>query len=145
MPALVLANSGGIDYYSASSLKAKAETMAAKATPDSHTAIVTPFVKYGNDYTLLVYRNADGLAELHEHESDLYMVLDGEATLVSGGRMLNRKQKSAGEFLGSGIADGQSQVLRKGDIVHISPNLPHQLKIKPGQTFSYFVQKVKEQ
>jgi mannose-6-phosphate isomerase-like protein (cupin superfamily) len=144
---LLPANSGrdGVDYYSATDLQAKAKTMAANTKTVTHTAVVNPMVKYGNDYTLLVYRNADGLAELHEHESDLYLVVDGEATLVSGGTMIDRKVKSEGEYTASGIQGGQSQVLRKGDVVHISPNLPHQLKVKPGQSFSYFVQKVKEQ
>ena len=135
----------GVDYYSASDLQAKARTMGSSTKADSNTPTVNPLVKYGNDYTLLVYRNADGQAELHEHESDLYMVVDGEATLVSGGTMLDRKPKTAGEFVGSGISNGQTQKLRKGDVVHIAPNVPHQLKVSSGQTFSYFVQKVKEQ
>ncbi len=119
--------------------------MGANAKAQSSNPVVNPLLKYGNDYTLLVYRNADGQAELHEHESDLYMVVDGEATLVSGGSMVDRTSQSPGEFRGSGISNGESQTLRKGDVVHIAPNIPHQLKVKPGQTFSYFVQKVKEQ
>ena len=140
-----LANSQGIDYYSAADLQAKAKAMGAKENTISNTPVVNPLAKNINDYTLLVYRNADGQAELHEHESDLYLVVEGEAMLVSGGTMLDRKVKSPGEFTGSGIANGQSQTLRKGDVVHIAPNLPHQLKVKSGQSFSYFVEKVKEQ
>jgi len=139
-----LASTQGIDYYSVSDLQAKAKTMGKKVKTISNTPVVNPLVKYVNDYTLFVYRNADGQAELHEHESDLYMVVDGEATLVSGGTILDRKVKSPGEFTGSGISDGQSQTLRKGDVVHIAPNLPHQLKVKSGQSFSYLVEKVKE-
>ena len=142
---LAFAGTQGVDYYSASELQGKAKEMGANAKSNSNTPVVNPLLKYGNDYTLLVYRNADGQAELHEHESDLYMVVDGEATLVSGGTMLEKKGKSAGEFVGSGISNGQSQALKKGDVVHIAPNIPHQLKVKSGQTFSYFVQKVKEQ
>ena len=140
-----LAATQGVDYYSASGLQEKAKAMGANAKAQSSNPVVNPLLKYGNDYTLLVYRNADGQAELHEHESDLYMVVDGEATLVSGGSMVDRTSQSPGEFRGSGISNGESQTLRKGDVVHIAPNIPHQLKVKPGQTFSYFVQKVKEQ
>ena len=146
LPGFLLADStGGVDFYPASDLQAIAQKLAAKTAPNTHAATVNPLVKYGNDYTIFAYRNADGLAELHEHESDLYVVIDGTATLVSGGAMLDRKEKSPGEYTGSGISNGQSRVLRKGDVVHISPNLPHQLKVKSGDTFSYFVQKVKEQ
>jgi quercetin dioxygenase-like cupin family protein len=43
---------------------------------------------------------------------------------------------------GTGIEGGQSQKLGVGDIVHIAPNTPHQLKLAPGKTFTYFVVKV---
>jgi mannose-6-phosphate isomerase-like protein (cupin superfamily) len=142
-PLLIFASPNGVDYYSAADLQAKAKASAERAKPDTHSAIVTPLLKYRDDYTLFAFRNADGQAELHEHESDLYLVVDGEATLVTGGEMLNRTQKAPGEFIGSGISHGESHVLRKGDVVHIAPNVPHQLKLKPGQTFSYFVEKVK--
>ena len=138
------AATAGVDYYSTSDLQAKAKTMAASAKAESTAPVVNPLLKYSNDYTLFVYRHANGQAELHEQESDLYLVVDGEATLVSGGNMLDKKVKSPGEFTGSGISNGQSQLLRKGDVVHISPNIPHQLKVKSGETFTYFVQKVKE-
>ncbi len=145
VPILGWAATQGVDYYSASGLQDKAKAMGANAKPSSSTPVVNQLSRYGNDYTLLVYRNSDGQAELHEHESDLYMVVDGEATLVSGGSMLHRTSASPGEFRGTGISNGESQTLRKGDVVHIAPKIPHQLKVKPGQTFSYFVQKVKEQ
>lgn len=141
----VVGTSTGIDYYSASDLQTKVKTLRDKTQNITHAAVTNPLVRYGNDYTLLAYRNADGLPELHEHESDLYMVVEGEATLVSGGQMLDRKMKSVGEFTGSAIVNGESQLLRKGDVVHIAPNIPHQLKVKAGQNFSYFIQKVKEQ
>jgi mannose-6-phosphate isomerase-like protein (cupin superfamily) len=136
--------STGVDYYSASSLKGEAGKLAAKTKPGSNSPTVNPVAKYPHDYTLLVYRNANGSAEMHEHESDLYVVLDGEATLMSGGKMEQQHTKSEGEYLGTGISGGHAQKLTKGDIVHISPNIPHQLLIEQGNTFSYFVVKVKE-
>jgi mannose-6-phosphate isomerase-like protein (cupin superfamily) len=138
------ANAGSVDYYSAGELQSKSNAMAANTHGVVHTAVVTPLAKYGNDYTLLIYRNADGLAEMHEHESDLYVVVDGEATLISGGTLVERKVKSAGEFTASGIHNGKSQVLKKGDVVHIAPNIPHQILVKSGGSVSYFVEKVKE-
>ena len=144
VPLLSLAATQGVDYYSSSDLQTKAKQLRAKAEPNSHTPTVSPLLKYQNDYTLLVYRKSDGQAELHESESDLYLVVDGQATLVRGGTMMNRATKSDGEYTGSGISGGQSQILRKGDVVHIAPNIPHQLRVESGQTFTYFVQKVKE-
>lgn len=136
--------STGVDYYSATDLKSAAEKLSAHAKSNSNSPSVDRLAQYARDYTLLVYRNASGEAEMHEHESDLYVVLDGEATLKSGGKMEQQRTKSEGEYLGTGISGGHSQKLAKGDVVHISPNIPHQVVIEPGHTFSYFVVKVKE-
>ena len=134
----------GVDYYSAANLRGAAQKEAARTKAGSNSPTAEPLAKYSHDYTLLVYRNASGSAEMHEHESDLYLVLDGEATLESGGKMVGQHTKSEGEYLGTGISGGHAQKLAKGDVVHISPNIPHQLLIEPGHTFSYFVLKVKE-
>jgi mannose-6-phosphate isomerase-like protein (cupin superfamily) len=136
--------STGVDYYSAASLTGAAGKLAAKTKAGSNTPTVDPLAQYPHDYTLVVYRNASGSAEMHEHESDLYVVLAGEATLMSGGKMTQQHTKSEGEYLGTGISGGHAQKLGKGDVVHIPPSLPHQLLIEPGHTFSYFVVKVKE-
>lgn len=134
----------GVDYYSAADLQNAAQKLSAHAKSNSNSPSVDQLAKYARDYTLVVYRNASGSAEMHEHESDLYVVLDGEATLESGGKLMHQSTKSEGEFLGTGIWGGRSQRLNKGDVVHISPNIPHRLVIEAGHTFAYFVVKVKE-
>jgi hypothetical protein len=70
------------------------------------------------------------------------MVVEGEATLITGGKMVNSKTESPGELRGTGIEGGQSQKLAAGDVVHIAANTPHQLTLAPGKTFTYFVVKV---
>jgi mannose-6-phosphate isomerase-like protein (cupin superfamily) len=134
----------GVDYYSAAQLKHDSEKLAANAKPKSADPAVEQLAKYSSDHSLIVYRNNSGTAEMHAHESDLYLVLDGEATLMSGGKMVGQHTKSEGEFLAASITGGHSQKLSKGDVVHISPNIPHQILLQPGHTFSYFVLKVKE-
>jgi mannose-6-phosphate isomerase-like protein (cupin superfamily) len=136
--------STGVDYYSAAQLKHHSERLGASAKPKSADPVVEQLAKYSNDHSLIVYRNASGTAEMHAHESDLYFVIDGEATLMSGGKMAGQHTKSEGEFLGTGITGGHSQKLAKGDVVHIAPNIPHQILLEPGKAFSYFVLKVKE-
>lgn len=143
-PLVLHAAENGVQYYSASDLKSQAKMLAGKTPLNSHVAAVEPLMQYKNDHTALIYRDADGLAELHENESDLYFVVGGEGTIVTGGTILDRKQKSVGEFTGSGISGGHSQPLKTGDVVHIAPDVPHEIKVKPGMTLSYFVQKVKE-
>jgi mannose-6-phosphate isomerase-like protein (cupin superfamily) len=100
--------------------------------------------KYSTDYSMLAYRTQSGKAELHEKFADFYVVVAGDATLVSGGQMVNGKTTAPGEVRGDSIQGGQESKLKKGDIVHIPANIPHQLTLAKGDTFQYFIVKVQE-
>lgn len=93
---------------------------------------------------MLTVRNASGGAEVHEHYADIFFVVDGEATLTSGGTVVDPKTTAPGEIRGNSVSGGVQQKLGKGDVIHISPNTPHQLTIAKGKSFTYFVVKVKE-
>jgi mannose-6-phosphate isomerase-like protein (cupin superfamily) len=100
--------------------------------------------KYSTDYSMLAFRTQSGKAELHEKFADFYVVVEGKATLVSGGTMVNGKSTGPGEVRGDSIQDGKETKLKKGDIVHIPANIPHQLMLTKGDTFQYFIVKVQE-
>ncbi len=100
--------------------------------------------KYSTDYSMLAFRSQSGKAELHEKFADFYVVVDGKATLVSGGKMVNGKTTALGEVRGDSIEGGKETKLKKGDIVHIPANIPHQLTLSKGDTFQYFIVKVQE-
>ena len=53
--------------------------------------------KYPDHYTMLAFREKDGQAELHKEEADVMFVLDGNATLVTGGSILNPQTTGPGE------------------------------------------------
>lgn len=97
---------------------------------------------YGNHTFEIVYREASGESEVHETKSDFFIVQGGAATLVLGGEMVNGKSATPGEIRGTSIKGGERRKLTVGDVVHISPKLPHQLLIEPGQNFTYAVIKV---
>ena len=71
-------------------------------------------------------------------------MVDGKATLVSGGQMVNGAPTAPGEVRGDSVTDGKETKLKKGDIVHIPANIPHQLMLAKGDTFQYFIIKVQE-
>ena len=100
--------------------------------------------KYSTDYTMLAFRSQSGKAELHEKFADFFVVVDGNATLVSGGHILNGAPSAPGEVRGDSVQDGKEMKLKKGDIVHIPANIPHQLVLAKGDTFQYFIIKVQE-
>ncbi len=100
--------------------------------------------KYATDYSMLAFRKQSGKAELHEKFADFYVVVAGNATLVSGGKMVNGATTGPGEVRGDSIAGGKETKLKKGDIVHIPADIPHQLLLTKGDTFQYFIVKVQE-
>src|ERR1035438_1866454 len=53
--------------------------------------------EYAQHATMLSFRARDGVAELHENFADLFFVLDGRATLVTGGTVVGAEMVGAGE------------------------------------------------
>ena len=97
---------------------------------------------YQNHLLGVSHREGDGSAELHETQVDIWIVESGEATLVLGGTIVEPKTVKPHEVRGSSIEGGATKQLTPGDIVHIPANVPHQLKIAAGKTFTYTVIKV---
>ena len=56
-------------------------------------------------------REKAGLAEVHEHETDILRVLAGTARLVTGGRLVDAKETAPGELRGASIANGEARDL----------------------------------
>ena len=130
------------DQYSPADLMAMEKSLEQKA--DASGLATETLKKYASDYTMLAFRSKSGKAELHEKFADFYFVVGGEATLVSGGHIVNSSTTAPGEVRGDSVQDGKETKLKKGDIVHIPANIPHQLVLAKGATFQYFIVKVQE-
>jgi uncharacterized protein YjlB len=87
------------------------------------------------------HRGENGRVELHEKETDVFYIVDGEATFVTGGKMLGGKVTSPHQWQGSEIQGGQTYHLAKGDVMVIPAGIPHWFKEVP-HSVSYFVVKV---
>ncbi|HSD62099.1 MAG TPA: heme-binding protein [Burkholderiales bacterium] len=85
-------------------------------------------------------REKPGLVEVHEHETDVVYVLEGTATLVTGGRPVDPKVIAPGEIRAPDVVGGEIRKLAKGDVVVIPPNTPHWFK-EASNPFLYFVVK----
>ncbi|MGA9813662.1 MAG: hypothetical protein WBQ64_12830 [Terriglobales bacterium] len=97
---------------------------------------------YGNHLIGISHREGDGSAELHQTQTDIMIVDNGEATLVVGGTIVAPKTIRPHEIRGSSIEGGEIKHIGPGDIVHIPANVAHELKIKSGSKFTYTVIKV---
>jgi len=86
------------------------------------------------------HRDKAGNVEVHDKETDIFYVTDGEATFVTGGKMIGGKQTKAGQWLGTNIEGGETHNLSKGDVMVIPAGMPHWFQKVPG-TISYYVVK----
>lgn len=129
-------------YYSAAQLQQMGQKLGTKLNGARFAS--DSLEKYPHSYTMLAHREGTGSAEVHEREADLFLVVAGDATLVTGGKMVKPHTQKAGEIRAESIEGGQRQKLSAGDVVHIAPNVPHQLLIEAGKPFTYFVMKVSD-
>src|SRR5688500_5015366 len=62
-------------------------------------------------------KRENDLHEVHDGSDDVYYVLDGEATLLLGGSLIEPNQVSPGEWRSKNASGGQKVTIRKGDLV----------------------------
>jgi uncharacterized protein GlcG (DUF336 family) len=77
-------------------------------------------------------REGPGAPELHASEVDVMRVVEGSATVVTGG-----------EIRGDRIEGGEAQVVSEGDVLAIPSGVPHQF-VEVSNPFLYLVVKVEE-
>jgi mannose-6-phosphate isomerase-like protein (cupin superfamily) len=73
----------------------------------------------------LEYRASVGPAAVHEKEAEIFYVIDGSATLTTGGKLTNESRTNKENLTGSGIEGGTSRTISKGDFVIVPENTPH--------------------
>jgi quercetin dioxygenase-like cupin family protein len=100
--------------------------------------------EYAEHSTMLLVRRRSGDAEVHEGFANLFFVLEGRATLVTGGTVHKARTTSAGEMRGESIEDGARQALRAGDVVHVAAGLAHQMLIEGENSITCLVVKIKQ-
>lgn len=99
----------------------------------NHEKVTAAFVKGGRlieDESLIVIANrgVQRGAEIHAKTNHVFIIVDGEADFVTGGKMIEPKEISPGQIRGSGIDGGQVHRLTKGDVITIPAGTPHQWK-----------------
>jgi mannose-6-phosphate isomerase-like protein (cupin superfamily) len=101
----------------------------------------SPLVESGTYKVITGRRDRDGQAEVHARDTDIMYVLEGTATLVTGGQVVDGKSTATGEIRGNAITGGDAQPLVKGDVIIVPKGIPHLFKdVKP--PFLYYVVKV---
>lgn len=87
------------------------------------------------------HRDKAGQVEVHDRETDVLYILEGEATFVYGGKMVGGKTSRPEQWLGTDITGGETHHVGKGDVFVIPAGVPHWFKEVP-KSISYYVVKV---
>ena len=94
------------------------------------------------DFTVsVIKRTGPGQVEIHEHETDIFYITDGDATFMTGGTIVGGKQTAPGQTRGTDLRGGQTVRLKKGDVITIPAGVPHWFK-EVSPSISYLTVKV---
>ena len=117
-PAKLFAGSADVTAMIA---KAKAERK-----PDQAN-FVQPIVQLAPYNANLEYRAAgvNAPASVHEREAEMFLVVEGSGTLVTGGTLRDEKRTNAENLTGSAIEGGTPRRVAKGDWVMVPEKTAH--------------------
>ena len=102
-----------------------------------------PLIEVGDYKIHASRREGPGMAEIHTRDTDIAYVLQGSATLVTGGTAVDVKPTGPEELRGSSIRGGDTRRLEPGDVVVIPNGTPHWFKDVEAP-FLYYVVKVRQ-
>jgi mannose-6-phosphate isomerase-like protein (cupin superfamily) len=109
--------------------------LAAKAKSErkeGQALVAQPILQLAPYNVSLEYRVAVANAAVHEREAELFYVLDGSATIVTGGKLAEEKRTNAENLSGAGITGGTSRHVAKGDFIMVPENTPHWFSVIDG-------------
>lgn len=132
-----------LDHWSPAILLERAAYLRKLATHSDGSASET-LKEYPRHFTMLSFRSRDGQAELHENFADVFFVLEGRATLVTGGSLSGAETIGPGEMRGVSVEGGARQELRAGDVAHVPAGVPHQMLVPGEKTVTCFMVKIQE-
>jgi mannose-6-phosphate isomerase-like protein (cupin superfamily) len=91
-----------------------------------------------NGLIVLAQRRGAGEVEVHENTNHVFIIVEGEATFVTGGTMVEPKNTAPGQIRAKSVQGGQTYHLTKGDVITIPAKTPHWFKEVPTQTIAYY-------
>ena len=73
-------------------------------------------------------RTEAGQVEFHAKDTDVFYIVSGSATFVTGGTMVGGKTTGPGEIRGTSITGGETRELAAGDVIVIPDSVNHRWK-----------------
>jgi uncharacterized protein GlcG (DUF336 family)/mannose-6-phosphate isomerase-like protein (cupin superfamily) len=101
-----------------------------------------PLLEIANYKVHASHREGPGLVEVHTRDTDIIYMLEGSATLLTGGSLVDAKTIEPEEIRGRESKGAETRVITKGDVVVIPNGTPHWFKEVKGP-INYYVVKVR--
>ena len=88
---------------------------------------VQPILQLAPYNANLEYRVAgiNANASVHEREAEMFLVIEGAGTLVTGGRLHDERRTNPENLSGSAIDGGARRRVAKGDFIMVPEGVPH--------------------
>jgi mannose-6-phosphate isomerase-like protein (cupin superfamily) len=108
-----------------------------------HDKVTATMAKGGpiiNDHGLIVLaqRRGAGEVEVHEKTNHVFIIVEGEATFVTGGTLVGARETAPGQRRAPSVQGGEVHHLTKGDVITIPAKTPHWFKEVPTKTIAYY-------
>jgi mannose-6-phosphate isomerase-like protein (cupin superfamily) len=108
-----------------------------------HDKAASTFVKGGQiigdkGLVVLANRRGAGEVEVHEKTNHLFIIVEGEATFVTGGTLVGARQTAPGQTRAANVEGGTTYHLSKGDVITVPAKTPHWFKEVQTPTIAYY-------
>lgn len=87
---------------------------------------------------VLAQRRQAGEVEYHDRTNHVFVMVEGEATLVVGGTMVNARRTAPDQMRAPSLEGGTTYHMTKGDVITIPAKTPHWFKEVPTKTVAYY-------
>lgn len=144
---LLLAAIASLGFCLAATARAQGETASSQVSYFRAATVAQSFergaVLYNpGDTNYMVHtsrRTMPGMAEVHALDTDIIYVLEGSATFVTGGQVVDGKSTASDEVRGVAIDGGETRVLAPGDVIIVPHGTPHWFKEIQGPVLYYTI------
>jgi len=104
------------------------------------TEVMTKNGEIVNDKGLIILANRRGAGEVEVHDktNHIFIIVEGEATFVTGGTLVGAKNTAPGQIRAASLNGGQTHQLKKGDVITVPAKTPHWWKEVSTKTIAYY-------
>ena len=109
---------------------AEVTALIAKAKADrkeNQPLVALPILSLAPYRANLEYRAGNQPPSVHEKDLEMFYVIEGTGTLITGGMLVDEKRNNPANLGGSAITGGNSQAIAKGDFFIVPENTAHQI------------------